>query len=125
MSQKLQKPKIVVVDTLQDYHNLIQGDKVVVKVGADWCPPCHIQNEKIEDLDYDRVKDIKFAEVDADSFELSELIEEMGIRNIPTMILYSKGNVITKSTGIKGGWELYELFKAFDEKKPDDIKTEA
>lgn len=125
MSQKLKKPKIVVVDTLQDYHNLIQGDKVVVKVGADWCPPCHIQNEKIEDLDYDRVKDIKFAEVDADSFELSELIEEMGIRNIPTMNLYSKGNVITKSTGIKGGWELYELFKAFDEKKPDDIKTEA
>ena len=85
MSQKLKKPKIVVVDTLQDYHNLIQGDKVVVKVGADWCPPCHIQNEKIEDLDYDRVKDIKFAEVDADSFELSELIEEMGIRNIPTI----------------------------------------
>lgn len=124
MGQKLKNPKMVVVETLADYHNLIQGDKVVVKVGADWCPPCHVQNEKIKDLDYDRVKDIKFAEVDADSFELSELFDEMGINAIPTLALYHKGNVLTKSTGIKGGWELYELFKAFDEYKLENAKTE-
>lgn len=33
MVQKLKKPKMIVVDTLADYNNLVQGDKVVVKVG--------------------------------------------------------------------------------------------
>lgn len=83
-------------------------------------PPKSFATRENRGFDYDRVKDIKFAEVDVDSFELPELFDEMGIRSIPTLVLYHNGDVITKSTGIKGERELYELFKTFD----DNSKSE-
>lgn len=119
---RLKGPKIISLETLEDYHNFIQQEKVVIKVGSEVCTPSHIQGDKIEELDYSRVKDIKFGKVDAEASVLANLLEEMGIRNLPTLILYKKGRIITMSEGIKGGWELYELFRTFNEPE-DDTKS--
>lgn len=120
----MKKVKIGEIKNLEDYHDFIQADKAVIKVGAAWCGPCHTQSEKIEDLDYTRVKDIAFAEVDADECDLCDFIDDMNITILPTLILYMKGKAIAKSTGVKGGWELYELFKLFDGGNPDGVQFE-
>lgn len=124
-AQYMTGPKVTTLETLKEYHDFIQQDKVVIKVGSETCTPSHVQEEKFNDLDKDRLKDVKFGKVDAEASELADLFEEMGVRNLPTLILYKKGRIITMSSGIKAGWQLYELFAAFNEPEEKEENKEA
>lgn len=121
-AQYMTGPKVTTLETLKEYHDFIHQEKVVIKVGSETCTPSHVQEEKFYDLDKDRLKDVKFGKVDAEASELADLFEDMGVRNLPTLILYRNGKIIAMSEGIKAGWQLYELFAAFNEPEENENK---
>ncbi len=76
---------------------VINADKpVVVDVWADWCGPCKMLTPVIEQLS-NEVDNVKFVKLNAD--ENQELIAALGVRNLPTLVLFKDGEVETVRMG--------------------------
>jgi len=71
---------------------VVRSDRpVVVDFYADWCGPCKVIAPIMEQLSKDYGGRVKFVKVDTD--ENQELASQFGIMSIPTVMLFSKGEV--------------------------------
>ncbi len=76
---------------------VINSDKpVVVDVWADWCGPCKMLSPVIDQLS-NEVENVKFVKLNAD--ENQELTAALGVRNLPTLVLFKNGEVETVRMG--------------------------
>ena len=80
--------------------------KEIKYVGASFCCQCKTFRPKVEA--FCKKKDIKFTYVDAE--EESEFVAGLGIRNIPTVLLY-EGEELVKRGGIANWAEIEALCK--------------
>ena len=71
---------------------------VLVYFWAAWCRPCKMQAPVLEQLEQD-IALLSIVKVDADSNP--DLVEELAINSIPTMILYKNGEYVFTLTGAK------------------------
>ena len=70
----------------------------LVDVWAPWCGPCKTIGPIIDKLSSDyKDSDIKFAKLNAD--DNSEIVKTLGVRNIPTILIYKNGEVVDKQVG--------------------------
>jgi thioredoxin 1 len=69
---------------------------VVADFTADWCPPCRAIAPELDILEA-QYTDVEFVKVDAD--ENAELVNELGIMSIPTVIRFSGGQEVARTTG--------------------------
>lgn len=76
---------------------LKENEVVVVDFWATWCGPCQMVGPIIEELaaDYAGRAAIGKCDVDANS----ELPAQFGVRNIPTILFFKKGELINKLVG--------------------------
>lgn len=73
------------------------GVPVLVDFYADWCGPCKVMAPVLDDLAADRLGEVLVAKVDSD--RAPQLTAELGIRGIPTLILYRDGEEAGRQTG--------------------------
>lgn len=69
---------------------------VVVDVWADWCGPCKMLTPVIDQLS-NEMDNVKFVKLNAD--ENQELTAALGVRNLPTLVLFKNGEVETVRMG--------------------------
>ena len=76
---------------------LKENEVVVVDFWATWCGPCQMVGPIIEELaaDYEGRTAIGKCDVDANS----ELPAQFGVRNIPTILFFKKGELVNKLVG--------------------------
>lgn len=76
---------------------LKENEVVVVDFWATWCGPCQMVGPIIEELaaDYEGRATIGKCDVDANS----ELPAQFGVRNIPTILFFKKGELVNKLVG--------------------------
>jgi thioredoxin 1 len=71
---------------------------VVLKLGADSCPPCRAMKPIMKDLAIEQ--DGKIIFLDLDIYKHRELAKQFSVRLIPTIVFFdSKGQVISKAEG--------------------------
>ena len=85
---------------------ILKEMKEIKYVGASFCCQCKTFRPKVEA--FCKEKDIKFTYVDAE--EESEFVAGLGIRNIPTVLLY-EGEELVKRGGIANWAEIEALCK--------------
>ena len=70
---------------------------VLIDFWATWCGPCQMVGPIIEELaaDYEGRAAIGKCDVDANS----ELPAQFGVRNIPTILFFKKGELVNKLVG--------------------------
>ena len=82
-------------DTFEN--EVLKSDKpVIVDFWAEWCGPCKVLGPRFSELSKE-MTDIKFCKVNVD--ENQETAGKYGIRSIPTMLLFKKGEVIGNIVG--------------------------
>jgi thiol-disulfide isomerase/thioredoxin len=70
----------------------------LIKFGASWCGPCRIMNERLKSF---TTCEVQYIDVDDESQEVQDLIEEYQIMNVPVMILLDdEGNLVNKWIGL-------------------------
>lgn len=81
-------------------------EKVVIDFSATWCGPCKALNPILDDIS--ATTDIKVFKIDVDRNQ--GLAIEYGIRSVPTMLCYKRGELINRLTGLKRKEEIIEIF---------------
>ena len=78
---------------------VLNSDKpVVVDFWAAWCGPCRMVGPVIEELSKDYDGPAVVGKVDVDSNQ--EFAAKYGVRNIPTVLVFKNGEVVTRQVGV-------------------------
>jgi thioredoxin len=75
-----------------------QGNKVLVDYWAKWCGPCKSLIPRLEILE-SQYPSVTFVKVDVDENMDSAL--DMGIRSVPTVIIYDGDKLVNRSQGVQ------------------------
>ena len=72
---------------------------VLVDFWAEWCAPCRALGPIVESLSADYEGRAKIAKVDIDANQ--QIAMQFGIRSIPTVMLFDKGEVVDTFVGVR------------------------
>ncbi len=83
----------------EDLDGMVRESDVPILVDfyADWCGPCKIMAPVLDALASDRVGEILVAKIDTDANP--RVSGSLGIRGIPTLILFRGGSEVARKTG--------------------------
>ena len=82
----------------QNYESFTKNGLVLVDVLATWCGPCKVVGPLVDQISSEyKEKGLSVGKLDADGAK--DLIRELGIRNIPTLLVYKDGEIVERNTG--------------------------
>jgi thioredoxin 1 len=81
---------------------------VLVDFWAEWCGPCKMIAPVLDELAGEYDGKVKIAKVNVD--ESPDLASQFAIRNIPTLLLFKKGQVLEQVVGFRGKKDLQASF---------------
>ena len=96
----------------EDLQALVAGSDVPVLVDfyADWCGPCKVMAPVLDELAAERIGSVLVAKLDTD--RAPQVSSALGIRGIPTLILYRDGHEVSRQTGAVPRAELDRMLDA-------------
>ena len=78
---------------------VLKSDKpVLVDFWAAWCGPCRMVGPVIEEISNEYSDKAVVGKVDIDSNQ--EYAAKYGVRNIPTVLVFIKGEIVTRQVGV-------------------------
>ena len=92
---------------MKNFEELINSsEKVMIKFGASWCGPCKVMDKRLAPLIEEGLNVYK-----VDVEEWTSLGAKLGVRNLPTTIVFQNGEVIDKILGYATVEQLREKLK--------------
>ncbi len=92
----------------ENFSQIIGGEKpVLVDFFATWCGPCQYQAPILEEVSREVGDKARVIKIDVD--RNPEIAGKLGIRGVPTLIIFRKGEVKWRASGVKMADELIRL----------------
>ena len=98
MTDRQATKTLTVTDTNFEREVLQSDILVLVDIWADWCGPCKILGPTIDALADEYHGKVKVAKLDADQ---NQTAATLGVRSIPTVMLFSNGQVRNAYVGVE------------------------
>ena len=93
------------------FSELINNNKpVLIDFHATWCGPCKMMAPMLEELKSKVGDKASIIKIDVD--RNPDLATKMGIRGVPTLMLYKNGKELWKGSGVRQVTELEALINA-------------
>jgi thioredoxin 1 len=91
-----------------NYKTFTESGLTLVDVWAPWCGPCKMISPLVDEISSDyHDRGLSVGKLDADTNK--ETVTELGVRNIPTILLYKNGEIVDRSTGAITKQKLVEM----------------
>ncbi len=101
---------IAVTDATFDTQVLGANGPVLVKFEADWCGPCKAMKPMISDIAAEFDGKLTIATLDID--QNNQTPYKYGVRGVPTVILFDKGQIVAQKVGLPRKADLTALISA-------------
>jgi len=93
------------------FQELIDGDTpVLVDFFAEWCGPCKMIQPILEDTAKQLGGKVKILKVDVDRNPLAA--SRFQVRGVPTLVLFSKGEVVWRQSGVVPSHQLLQIIES-------------
>jgi len=90
---------------MSKFEELINGEKpVLIDFHATWCGPCKAMNPVIKDVAKSLKENATVIKIDIDKNQ--GLAQKLGIRGVPTFIIYQNGEIKWRDSGMQSGTNL-------------------
>jgi thioredoxin 1 len=96
--------------TTENFSEKIASGVVVVDVLAAWCGPCKVLSPIIDEVGAHFGESVLVGKLDADTN--IDLVKELGVRNIPTVLIYKNGEVVDRFVGVKTKSEIVSMVES-------------
>lgn len=74
------------------------GKKILLDFYGTWCGPCKVLMPQLEELEKKK-NDVTFVKMDVDQNQKFAI--DLGVRSIPTVIIYNGTKEVNKSSGVR------------------------
>ena len=89
------------------FKNFVKEGLTLIDIWAPWCGPCKQISPIVDEISIDFLGKVTVGKLNADSN--SDITTELGIRSIPTIILYKDGEIVERSVGMTSKQKLSDL----------------
>ena len=97
---------------METFKDIIHGDKpVLVDFFATWCGPCKVMSPTVEALGKELVGQARILKIDVDKNEAVANLYR--IQSVPTLIIFKKGEIVWRTSGVMENGVLLEQIKKF------------
>ena len=91
-----------------NFNNIINGDQpVLVDFYADWCGPCKMQAPIVKEVSSEIGGKARIIKIDVDKNQ--PIAQQYQVRSIPTLILFKKGRLLWRQSGVATKQQLIDL----------------
>ena len=87
-----------------DFEKEIRDGKVLVDFYADWCGPCRMMSEVLEEIE-----NVNILKVNVDKFP--KIAQMYGVMSIPTLLLFQNGKIVKSNVGFIDYESLLDFIK--------------
>jgi len=102
-------PNIITITQANFAAEVLQSPHpILVDFWAEWCGPCKMLAPILDELAEEYNGRVRIGKVNIDDFQ--ELAAQYGIRSIPTLLLFQKGQVAEQLVGLRSKRELKASF---------------
>jgi len=102
-------PNIVTLTQANFTTEVLQSsDAILVDFWAEWCGPCKMLSPILDELAEEYTGRVRIGKVNIDEFQ--DLAAQYGIRSIPTLLLFKKGQVAEQLVGLRSKRDLKASF---------------
>ncbi len=92
------------------FSDLINGDKpVLVDFFAEWCEPCKVMKPILDELKSSVKENVTIIKIDVD--KNPAVASHYEIRGVPTLILFRKGEILWRQSGVVQRQELEKILQ--------------
>lgn len=97
---------------MESFNDIINGDKpVLVDFHATWCGPCKIMSPTVESIGKELSGQARVLKIDVDKNEAVANLYR--IQSVPTLIIFKKGEIVWRISGVMDKNALMEQIKKF------------
>ncbi len=83
----------------QKFQELIESDRpVLIDFFASWCQPCKVQSSVLNSVKELVGGAARIVKIDIDQYP--NIANENGVRSVPTLMLYKKGELLWRGSGV-------------------------
>lgn len=95
---------------MESFNEIINGDKpVLVDFYATWCGPCKVMSPTVEAIGKELIGQARVLKIDIDKNEAVANLYR--IQSVPTLIIFKKGEVVWRTSGVMDKGALMEQMK--------------
>lgn len=100
------------MNALELAKELDNSDVTLVDFWAEWCGPCKMMKKVLEKVEEDNPR-VNVIKINVDEAESKELVNQFGIRNIPTIVVFKRDEEVQRAIGMKQPSQIQEIINEY------------